>query len=104
VTTNTGTPLFGWLPPHPLTTSYVPRPTIMAPAFIQDLSCTNRFASERLKTSFTLLTSSPENNQLCKSPPFSPKGCLELSVGPAMNPSSEIDISITTFAMQRTPF
>src|SRR5699024_5547092 len=104
VTTNTGTPLLGWLPPHPLTMSYVPRPTIMAPASIKDLSCTNRFASESLKNAFTLLTWSPENNQLCKTSAFSPKGCLELSCGPAMNPSSEIDISITTFPMQRTPF
>src|SRR5699024_12770380 len=101
---HTGTPLFGWLPPHPLTMSYVARPTIMAPAFIKDLSCTTRFASESLKNSFTSLTWSPENNQLCQPPAFSPKGCLELSFGPAMNPSSEIDISITTFPMQRPPF
>src|SRR5699024_2771066 len=47
---------------------------------------------------------SPENNQLCKTSAFYPKGCLGLSFDPVMNPSSEIDISITTFPMQKAPF
>src|SRR5699024_2878252 len=56
VTTNTGTPLLGWLLPHPLTISYVPRPTIITPAFFCDASNTSRFVSDNLKKSFTWLT------------------------------------------------
>src|SRR3989442_12467332 len=105
VTTKTGTSN-GCLPPHPPATSNMRRPETIAPVPRNMSTAASALSRESLRVIVPLgiinSVSPLKNHSKSLSPP-SPKGRSGLSLGPAMNPSSDVENPAMTFPMGYPP-
>ena len=85
----------GWCPPHPLAMSKVRRPVMTAPQ-ANSSSATARLAGGGQKRSSGPTGSLPAVHHSKRRPPPSPSGLSGPSLGPAMNPSIDIESATTT--------